>query len=80
MGNMPDCPKCHTNVYVTSHIRTSSLISGCAKKVGSVLAYLSTPIGKGMSQDQARRWSREADADFSDMRYTCSKCNTSFDK
>lgn len=79
MSYKPDCPKCGNNYNVVARVRTSSAVKGAFKKIGAGLAYMSTPIFKGFSQDAARRWSADADVDFRDMRYHCNTCNTDFD-
>lgn len=76
---MIKCPKCGSVDDVVSHVRFSSVLRGACHYLGSGLMYLSTPIGKGASQDEARRLWREAEKDFSDLRYHCNNCNTDFD-
>ena len=78
-SDLPICPRCHSNENVKPYTRFSSAIKGVAHYVGSGIMYLSTPIGKGASQDEARRLARKASSDFADKRYHCSLCNTDFD-
>ena len=76
---MIKCPKCGSVDDVVSHVRFSSAVKGVFHYIGSGIMYLSTPIGKGASQDEAKRLWREAGNDFSDLRYHCNNCNTDFD-
>lgn len=78
-SSLPNCPRCQSNEHVKAYTRFSSAVKGVFHYIGSGLMYLSTPIGKGASQDEARRLSREAESDFADKRYHCEKCNTDFD-
>lgn len=77
--SLPICPRCCNNDNVRAYTPFSSAAKGVFHYIGSGLMYLSTPIGKGASQDEASRLSREAECDFAVKRYHCDKCNTDFD-
>lgn len=81
MSNYPNCPRCGRNDDVKQlGLKASASFRVARLHVGAVIMDLTTPIGKGVSVDSAKRLRNEAGKrELQDYRYHCNACGIDFE-
>ena len=75
---MKDCPICHNSDHVETFRPLKNTLKGIGLEISAVAVYLTTPIGKGASVNEAKRLDRKAGSELSAVKYRCTKCGTEF--